>query len=98
MLLARFARPAAVGLIVALAVSAGFLAGQARLNTIWAPVVAALGAAFLTAAAAIGVEEVRERHELQHERQHLRRDAYGQMVRASHGFVMAATTLRESEG
>jgi hypothetical protein len=85
-----------VALAVVVLVAAGFLAGQAQINPIWVPVVAALGASFLTAIAAIGVEPVRRHYEEQGQLKRERLEAYAQMISASAGFITVATTVREA--
>ncbi len=81
-------------LVAAVGVAAGALT-HVPVNSLWAPVIAALGAAALTAVAAIGVELVREDHAARGRERTERRDAYARFLKATASFITLATTIRE---
>jgi hypothetical protein len=81
-----------VGLVVGVAI--GFFS-RLPLNSIWAPVIAALGASGLTAAAAIGLETTRDRRGALALQRQERREAYGRFLTASADYLMVAGELRQ---
>lgn len=81
-------------LVGAVGLAAGSLT-HVPVNSLWVPVIAALGAAALTAVAAIGVELVREDHAAEVQDRTERRDAYARLLKATASFITVATTIRE---
>lgn len=81
-------------LVAAVGVAAGSLT-HVPVNSLWVPVIAALGAAGLTAVAAIGVELVREDHAAKGQERTERREAYIRLLKAAALFITLATTIRE---
>ena len=87
----------AVAPIAAVGFAAGFLV-HVPVNSLWIPVIAALGASFLTALAGIGVEYVRERSAAHAQEKLQRRDAYERLLMASAQFIELASTIRVLRG
>jgi hypothetical protein len=64
-------------------------------NSLWIPVIAALGASLLTGIAGFGSEAIRDGRKHQREAERRRRDAYVEFLIAANGQIAMVSTIRE---
>ncbi len=96
------ARPILQATLAVLAVGAlmaiGFAIGSfVRIggSSLWIPVIAALGASFLTGVAGFGLELVRDTLDVEHHEMRRRRDAYVEFLVAAAGQIAMLSSIRE---
>ncbi len=89
---------ALAALVVGALVGIGFAIGSfVRIggNSLWIPVIAALGASFLTGVAGFGLELIRDALGVEHEQVRRRREAYVEFLIAAASQLAMLSTLRE---
>jgi hypothetical protein len=87
-----------VVLVAAALIGLSFVVGtlvHVSSNSLWIPVIAALGASLLTAIAGFGIEAIRDAKAGIKEAQQRRRDAYVQFMIAAANHILLVSSLRE---
>ncbi len=87
-----------VALVALVFIGLGFVVGalvHVSSNSLWIPVIAALGASLLTAIAGFGIEALRDARTGAQESVRRRREAYVQFLIASAHHILLLTSLRE---